>query len=379
MFPCTQKRLVSVAAANVAIALNPANRPPIEHLSRLVPGFVTTPGRLALLTSKFWGSGGVKLTVGFVEPTSPELQRKILLHMNAWGEFSNVKFTLATTDPQVRISRDSGGYWSFLGTDILHIPRDQQTMNLEGFTLSMPDSEFYRVVRHETGHTLGFPHEHMRRELVARLDPQRTTQYFAQTQGWSAQEVLEQVLTPLEDGSLLRPDLSHADQDSIMCYQLPGSITIDGLPIHGGTDIDDSDKSFAAAMYPLQKPTPPTPPTPPPPPITGGKLLHTFTYDPADMGILLNPASPKSQKVNSAIWLAGFASQMVFPASQSIPAFATPAGTVEDSTVQPHLRAIQSAHELGSDPAQLALPWGTILSWAIQLLAKLALGAAVGA
>lgn len=107
--------------------------------------------------------------------------------------------------------------------------------------------------------------------------------------------------------------------------------------------------------------------------------MHTFTYDPADMGILLNPASPKSQKVNSAIWLAGFASQMVFPASQSIPAFATPAGTVEDSTVQPHLRAIQSAHELGSDPAQLALPWGTILSWAIQLLAKLALGAAVGA
>jgi hypothetical protein len=28
-------------------------------------------------------------------------------------------------------------------------------MNLDSFTTSTPDSEFYRVVRHETGHTLG--------------------------------------------------------------------------------------------------------------------------------------------------------------------------------------------------------------------------------
>jgi hypothetical protein len=43
-------------------------------------------------------------------------------------------------------------------------------MNLEGFTMKTPDSEFHRVVRHETGHTLGFPHEHMRAELVKRID-----------------------------------------------------------------------------------------------------------------------------------------------------------------------------------------------------------------
>jgi hypothetical protein len=32
-----------------------------------------------------------------------------------------------------------------------------------------PDAEFYRVVRHETGHTLGFPHEHMRKEIIVVL------------------------------------------------------------------------------------------------------------------------------------------------------------------------------------------------------------------
>ena len=60
-------------------------------------------------------------------------------------------------------SPEWSGYWSYLGTDVLHIPVDQQTMNLQGFTERTPESEYRRVVRHETGHTMGFPHEHMRR------------------------------------------------------------------------------------------------------------------------------------------------------------------------------------------------------------------------
>ena len=46
-------------------------------------------------------------------------------------------------------------------------------MNLEAFTMDTPDSEFFRVVRHETGHTLGFPHEHMRKAIIDRLDPEK--------------------------------------------------------------------------------------------------------------------------------------------------------------------------------------------------------------
>ncbi|MGH3796597.1 MAG: M12 family metallopeptidase [Pseudonocardiaceae bacterium] len=85
---------------------------------------------------------------------------------------------------QVRISRGSGGYWSYLGTDILHIPANRPTMNLQGFTMYTRDSEFVRVIRHETGHTLGFPHEHMRKDLVARIDPTKVYGYFLRTQGW---------------------------------------------------------------------------------------------------------------------------------------------------------------------------------------------------
>jgi hypothetical protein len=150
-----------------------------------------------------------------------------------------------------RIEGKDGGYWSYLGTDILSIEADQPTMNLEGFTMKTPESEFRRVVRHETGHTLGFPHEHMRRELVRKIDPEKAIAFFHATQGWTPDEVRQQVLTPIEEGSLIGSP--HADPNSIMCYHIPGTITRDGLPIVGGLDIDETDFAFAALIYPKRR------------------------------------------------------------------------------------------------------------------------------
>jgi hypothetical protein len=171
--------------------------------------------------------------------------------MNAWAAYANVAFVETNGDAQVRIARESGasgGYWSYIGTDILSIDADKPTMNLEGFTMNMPDSEFHRVIRHESGHTLGFPHEHMRAELVAKIDPAKAIAYFAQMDGWSEAEVKAQVLTPIEEGSLW--GTADADPESIMCYQIPAEITTDGQPILGGTDIDGLDAAFAAQVYP---------------------------------------------------------------------------------------------------------------------------------
>src|SRR4029079_16966593 len=186
-----------------------------------------------LMRRVYGEKNGVRLTVGFLDSPPADLRNRILSHMNAWNKTANVRFIETATDPQVRIARNPGdGYWSYVGIDILSIPDSEPTMNLESFTMSTPDSELYRVVRHETGHTLGFPHEHMRRELVARIDPDKAISYFGATQGWSPAEVSQQVLTPLEDASLL--GTLHADPHSIMCYQLPGTITKDGQPIVGG-------------------------------------------------------------------------------------------------------------------------------------------------
>jgi len=214
--------------------------------------------RLALDVTRYWGKNGVKLTVGFIETPDNSLRGRILTHMNAWGLTANVTFIFANTDPQVRIARfgakeapGQDGYWSNIGTDILLIDKDQPTMNLEAFTMDTSEAEFHRVVRHETGHTLGFPHEHMRKQIVARLDTKKVIASFMASQGWSEQEVKNQVLTPIEDSSILGTPV--ADESSIMCYQIDGSLTKDGKPIVGGLDINDTDRAFAALVYPKPK------------------------------------------------------------------------------------------------------------------------------
>ena len=247
---CTPKSLpqhVQVRAAKTATDVNPMNAPvfgfmPMDDtLARLV----SDPLQIAVLTSKYWGTARRRLTVSFMESTPADLRTRILSHMNAWA--CGIQFVETSGTGQVRISRGDGGYWSYLGTDILHIATQRQTMNLQGFTMGTPESEFRRVIRHETGHTLGFPHEHMRRELVARIDRQKAYDYFRRTQGWSQTMVDQQVLTPLDERSIFA---TPADQTSIMCYQLPGLITTDGRPILGGTDINATDLAFAQRLYP---------------------------------------------------------------------------------------------------------------------------------
>ncbi len=240
-----------IAAAAKASEINPANHPPIERLMATLPGFAPTKEHIAALTSKYWHTKGVRLTVSFLDSPTAGLVKKILAHMNAWAKTANVTFVQSKSSPQVRIAREGGqegGYWSYVGIDILSIAPREQTMNLEAFTEQTPESEFRRVVRHETGHTLGFPHEHMRRELVNLIDPAKAIAFFQSTQGWSADEVRQQVLTPIEESSLV--GTAHSDPKSIMCYQIPGSITKNGKPIPGGTDIDALDFAFAAKLYP---------------------------------------------------------------------------------------------------------------------------------
>ena len=246
--PKSLPRNLWISAAKTAAEINPVNHPPVERLMSLMPNFAPQPEHIAVLTTKYWHTGGVRLTVGFLDNAPADLRAHILLHMNAWANSAKVSFVESSAEPQVRIAREADGYWSYLGTDILSIAAGKATMNLQGFTMQTPESEFHRVVRHETGHTMGFPHEHMRRELVDKIDPNKAIQYFGATQGWTPAEVRAQVLTPIEDSSLL--GTAHADPNSIMCYQIPGSITKDGKPIVGGLDIDQQDYDFAAKIYP---------------------------------------------------------------------------------------------------------------------------------
>ena len=256
--PCSIRLLPEsqwVEAAATAVKQNPMNRPAIHQFMRALPNEVMPLGRLAVLHTKYWGVKGVKLTVGFMETASATLKKRILSHMNAWSKYANVKFVLSTTSPQVRISLSTpapnDGYWSYLGTDILQIKPSEPTMNLDSFTMSTPESEYKRVVRHETGHTLGFPHEHVRAEIVNGIDREKAIAYFMRTQGWTREDVINQVLKAIPGSALNATE--EADQHSIMCYDLPADIMKSGKAVPGGIDIDALDKKFVSSIYPKKK------------------------------------------------------------------------------------------------------------------------------
>lgn len=276
---CTPKFLpdeLNVIAAANAVRENPANMPNIaSQLTALdVPGadVVLGPQSIAYLTTKYWRSTGVRLTVSFMEAVQAPVRDMILEYANHWGKFANIKFSWTQREGQIRVSLGRGGYWSYLGTDCLSIPANQQTMNLEGISLRTSEKERRRVIYHEFGHALGCPHEHMRAAVIARLDPAKVIAWGRNQLGWSESQVRAQILTPLSEQSIR--GTPEADDDSIMCYQFPGSVTKDGRPIPGGDDFTEMDKLFTRGIWPLE-----VVPPPPPPEDGGDKVIVRLEVD----------------------------------------------------------------------------------------------------
>ena len=241
------------AAERRALEINPDNALERRTVERSPIGRRGGPRRIAVVIARKWPRKGVRLSVSFMDTPPTALRKRILLHMNAWGEQANVLFSETQGVGQVRIARldspeDMAGYWSYVGTEILETPEDEPTLNLDSFTMKETEKEFRRVVRHEAGHTLGFDHEHMRSDIVNLIDRKKAFAFFDRDQGWSPEEVEEQVLTPLAKKSIM--GTKESDPLSIMCYQLPGAIMKNGKAIRGGSDINANDFAFAKSLYP---------------------------------------------------------------------------------------------------------------------------------
>lgn len=245
LFLCKDRQLPAhhlEAAAAEAVRVNPANRVNETAAASLSLG----KSEIAALTNKLWGPKGRKFGVTFMQPITQARKSLILDHANEWAKYGNVSFAESASG-EVRVDFQKDGFWSFIGSDILQIPRNEATMNLEGFDGDVPESEYKRVVEHEFAHTLGFIHEHQRAAIVARIDPQQAYAYFWTWDRWDKATVDAQVLTPLNEATLTA---TPADVRSILCYDLPAEIMRDGIAVPGGMAINEQDGSLCARCYP---------------------------------------------------------------------------------------------------------------------------------
>lgn len=255
---CSLRRLppeMHLEAAWHAAVLRPSNAPGLVALAYDHPhDEVLPPAAITLLRSKFWPNGS-RIKVAF-RGGSPAINARVLEFANHWSTWANVGFVaLEPADqPDVLVGYAEPGYWAYLGTDnrIVAQRMKQVSCNFQGFDKgTMPESEWYRVVEHEFGHALGAEHEHMRPEIVAQIDSAKAYEFFRVTEGWDKAMVDSQVLTPLDMTGTLA---STAEETSVMCYWLSGSIMKDGRPVRGGSRITDLDGRTMSLAYPGRGP-----------------------------------------------------------------------------------------------------------------------------
>lgn len=160
-------------------------------------------------------------------------------------------------EAEIRIGFERGdGAWSYVGRDIidLGIGRNERTMNF-GWDLTRHPQEIDTAV-HETGHTLGFPHEHQ--NPIAGIVWDEEVVYAALAKppnSWDRDKTFYNIIRKIS------PDVvqgSEWDSNSIMHYPFepglirePAQYKTTGISPAGG--LSARDKSWVKTFYPPLK------------------------------------------------------------------------------------------------------------------------------
>lgn len=181
------------------------------------------------------------------------LQSRVMAVANQWMQDANVHYSYvgAWEEADVRIAfrwNGDGGSWSYVGTYCRRIPSANPTMNFGWFDAFTSDDEIRRVTLHEFGHALGLGHEHQSPAGGIQWNRPAVYDFYARTQGWSQQDVDQQVLNR---ASSTTTNFTSFDPESIMLYSFPASLTTNGVGTPFNTLLSNTDRAFVRQTYPF--------------------------------------------------------------------------------------------------------------------------------
>lgn len=219
-----------------------------KHLPRKSSGSFGAQ-RLAGDIRTFWPQN-YKLSVHFLDGTTRQKAA-------AWKRFGqidklvNLSFEKSDSPKaHIRVSfSPDKGHWSYMGKEALEIKSPAPTMNLalKAGILGDGSWEWDRVVLHEVGHAIGMIHEHSNPLGGVQWNVPYVLQYYKTTQGWSEQEVYQQVLFKYNINHLRATE---ADPKSIMMYPIPFEHTTNRYYVGWNDKLSPTDIWFFGQIYP---------------------------------------------------------------------------------------------------------------------------------
>lgn len=203
--------------------------------------------RLSGYVNALWQPGDT-ITYAFMDGRK-KLMVNVVNTFMIWAKYANInlKPVLLSENPQVRISFNQSGSWSYMGTECLSIHQSQPTVNFGWLTTDSKQDEINRVVLHEFGHVLGMIHEHQNPNGSIPWDKDAVyDMYSGPPNNWSRQEV-DTNLFEVYDNDMTNS--SEFDPKSIMLYPIPNQLTIGDYQVGWNTALSDMDKEWIAKIY----------------------------------------------------------------------------------------------------------------------------------